>query len=92
MGSMYQNKRLNAAIAGLAILAGVAFFMFTRRQAGIGDRQFLRSMIPHHAGAILMCQQASISDPRIRQLCDRPQGIVESQRTEIEQMKEILRR
>lgn len=53
----------------------------------IGDRQFLRSMIPHHASAILMCEQAGISDARIKQLCAAPQGIIASQQAEIQQMK-----
>jgi uncharacterized protein (DUF305 family) len=26
-------------------------------QGAVGDDQFLRSMIPHHSGAILMCEQ-----------------------------------
>lgn len=90
MSGMYHNKRLNAAIAGAAVLAAIVFFMLIRRQTGIGDRQFLRSMIPHRASAILMCQQAGINDVRIRQLCEAPQGIVASQQAEIEQMKAML--
>ena len=90
MRGMYQNKRLNAVIASVAILAAVVFFLFIRQQTVIGDRQFLRSMIPHHASAILMCQQASISDARIRQLCEAAEGIVASQQREIEQMKAML--
>ena len=90
MSGMYHNKRLNAAIAGAAVVAAIVFFMLIRQQTGIGDRQFLRSMIPHHASAILMCQQAGVSDARIKQLCARPQGIVASQQAEIEQMKAML--
>ena len=44
-------------------------------------------MIPHHSRAILVCQEASITDPEIEQLCSE---IVEAQ--EIAQMKEILKR
>jgi Cu/Ag efflux pump CusA len=91
MSGMYKNKRLNAAIAGVAVLAAIVFFMLIRRQTAIGDRQFLRSMIPHHGGAVLMCQQASLSDARIKQLCEAPEGIIASQRKEIEQMKAMLR-
>ena len=91
MSGMYQNKRMNAAIGSIAVLVAVAFFLFIRQQAAIGDRQFLRSMIPHHASAILMCQQASISDARIRELCNAPEGIVSSQQREIDQMKTMLR-
>ena len=89
MGSMYRNGRLNlilyAIFAGLFVLGTVG----TRAQAGIGNTQFLRSMIPHHSGAILMCRQASITDPEIIALCG---NIQRSQREEIEQMKRILER
>ena len=89
MGSMYKNGRLNlilyAVFAGLFVLGTVG----TRAQAAIGNTQFLRSMIPHHSGAILMCRQASITDPEIIALCG---NIQRSQREEIEQMKRILER
>ena len=89
MRQMYSNRRLNMALLLTASLLGVFFFIGIRRQAAVGDRQFLRSMIPHHSGAILMCQQASISDSEIRRLCD---GIMASQRQEIDQMKAMLSR
>ena len=88
MTSMYHDKRLNALIAVAALVATVIFFLFIRRQTAIGDRQFLRSMIPHHAGAILMCQQTSIGDADVKRLC---QNIVSSQKAEIDQMKVMLR-
>ena len=53
MGAMYHDRRLNAIIAAASVIAVVAFFLFIRRQTAIGDQQFLKSMIPHHAGAIL---------------------------------------
>ena len=61
----------------------------TRTQAAIGDTEFLRSVILYHSGAILMCEQAAITDPEIVGLCD---GIVKSQSEEIAQMKAILAR
>lgn len=89
MGSMYRNKRLNLLLyAGFAILF-VAAFIGTRTQAGVGDVQFVRSMIPHHSGAILMCQEAQLRDAELVQLCGE---IVQSQRAEIDQMKQILGR
>lgn len=87
MSGMYRNRRRNALILVTSVIVGVAFFLGIRRQAVIGDAQFLRSMIPHHGGAILMCQQANIRDTRIRELC---RGIVTSQRSEIELMKALL--
>ena len=64
-----------------------AFFFFIRQQTAISDRQFLRSMIPHHSGAILMCNEASLQDHRILELC---KTIVAGQQQEIDQMRAIL--
>lgn len=91
MWGMYKERKLNLALltAGAAVL--LLCWVGIRRQVAIGDAQFLRSMIPHHAGAILMCQQAPIRDPRIVALCNGPGGIIESQQAEIRQMEEILR-
>lgn len=89
MRSMYQKRRLNWMIGVGALVVFAASFYGMRSQAAIGDREFLRSMIPHHSGAVLMCEQASISDPEIVALCGE---IVRSQEAEIAQMKTILGR
>ena len=88
MRGMYQDMRRNALIGGAALVAGLAFFVLIRWQAAVSDGQFLRSMIPHHAGAILMCEQASVRDPEIKQLCS---NILKGQQAEIDQMKAKLR-
>lgn len=89
MHSMYENKKLNSILivtfSGLFILC----FLLARTQTPVGNGQFLRSMIPHHSSAILMCQQAAITDPEIIELCDE---IVEAQVEEIAQMKALLER
>lgn len=87
MGSMYPDKRLNVVILLVSLITLVGFFLFIRQQTAIGDNQFLRAMIPHHSGAILMCEQSSLQDPEIQALCD---SIVQSQQGEIDQMKAIL--
>ena len=89
MRSMFPNKQRNALIIAVSIVAALVFFLLIRQQAAISDKQFLRSMIPHHAGAILMCEQASIVDPEIEELCGT---IISGQQTEIDQMKAILQR
>jgi uncharacterized protein (DUF305 family) len=63
------------------------FFICIRRQTAISDGQFLRSMIPHHAGAILMCEESNIQTGQIRELC---RSIITSQQSEIDQMKRLL--
>jgi uncharacterized protein (DUF305 family) len=89
MSSMYQSKKLNMIILAAVAIMLIGAWFGIRQQAAIGDRQFLRSMIPHHAGAILMCQQASIQDQEIRTLCN---NIISGQQAEIDQMKTILSR
>jgi uncharacterized protein (DUF305 family) len=88
MGAMYNDRKRNAAIMVVSLLALGVFWLFIRQQTAITDRQFLRSMIPHHAGAILMCEEAPMRDPEIKQLCG---AIVSSQQAEIDQMKAKLK-
>ena len=87
MSMMYPDKRKNAVIVAISVVAGIVFWVLIRQQAAIGNAQFLRSMIPHHAGAILMCEQVRADDPGIKQLCAQ---IIESQREEIAQMRARL--
>lgn len=89
MRSMFTRTRVNTAIAAASVIVFGLSFWAMRTQAAVDDQAFLRSMIPHHSGAILMCQQASLTDPRIIKLC---QDIVESQQTEIAQMESLLAR
>ena len=89
MGAMYGNKKLNAAIMIAAAILGLLFFAGIRQQAAVGDTQFLKSMIPHHAGALLMCSEAPLADAEIQQLC---KTILAGQQAEIDQMKAILAR
>lgn len=89
MGRMYPDKRKNTMILLLCAVVLAACWFAIRLQAGVEDRQFLKSMIPHHAGAILMCQQANLTGPEIKALCE---GIVKSQDGEIAQMRALLAR
>ncbi len=87
MSSMYKSKKLNAVILAIGAAVLIGSFLLIRKQTAISDRQFVRSMIPHHAGAILMCQEASIQDQEIKDLC---RNIIAGQQAEIDQMKAKL--
>lgn len=50
MSAMYHNKRANAVIAALSVVALVGFWFAIRQQAAITDQQFLKSMIPLGGG------------------------------------------
>lgn len=45
-------------------------------------------MIPHHSIAILTSERAKISDPRVKDLAE---GIIETQKKEIKEMKELIK-
>lgn len=89
MRSMFTMQKRNAAIVIAAIAVFVASFAAMRTQGAVGDAQFLRSMIPHHSGAILMCEQASLTDQEIVALC---RDIVAAQKAEIAKMQAMLAR
>ena len=89
MPHMFPSKRANAALLIGSAIVFVASFALIRTQTTIGDTAFLRSMIPHHSGAILMCREASLRDPELKSLC---QDIIRSQQQEIDQMKGMLAR
>jgi len=89
MGMMYPKAGLNRALIATSLAIGILCFAAIRQQWLIGDREFLRSMIPHRSGALLMCGKAPIRDPEIRTLCA---GIIEGQKKEIDQMSTMLAR
>ncbi|MBX9661189.1 MAG: DUF305 domain-containing protein [Nitrospiraceae bacterium] len=89
MRSMFASPRLNMAIGAGAVVVFALSFAGMRTQAGVGNAEFLRSMIPHHSGAILMCEKASLTDAEIKSLCSE---IVAAQKKEIAQMEAILAR
>lgn len=87
MNKMYPNKKFNAMLMGLGVVLLLFFWFGIRKQTAVGDVQFLKSMIPHHAGAILMVEESSLQDPEIRKLAD---DIIKAQHQEIEFMKKKI--
>lgn len=88
MSIMYANRKWNAAIIVASLIALIGCYAGIRQQTGVGDKQFLKSMIPHHSAAILMCRQADLTDPELKQLCD---DIISGQQAEIDQMNTKLK-
>jgi hypothetical protein len=84
-----ETGQSSSLIAAVSVAIFMVSFVFIRLQAGINDGEFLRSMISHHSGAILMCREASLTDPEVRSLCTR---IIRSQQEEINQMRTMLER
>jgi len=87
MPKMYQNQKLNRMIL---ISAGVVFvFALTalRSQAFVGDKEYMKGMIPHHSSAILTSENANLRNPQVRQLSD---SIIAAQEKEIAEMKMLL--
>lgn len=88
MGSMYMKKKFNIALIATGFIGMIVFFFCIHQQAGVRDKQFLKSMIPHHAAAVLMVEKASLTDPEIKELA---KNIITSQQQEIQQMKDKLK-
>jgi uncharacterized protein (DUF305 family) len=89
MRSMYTSPVVNVALVAVFVIGFAVVFAAMRTQTLVGDVQFLRSMIPHHSSAIVMCEKAAITDQEIIDLCGR---IVKAQEEEIAQMQTILER
>jgi hypothetical protein len=89
MRHMFASRAVNMALIASCVVAFFGSFALIRTQTTIGDTAFLRSMIPHHSGAVLMCREAQLTDPELISLC---KSIEQSQRQEIDQMKRILAR
>lgn len=89
MAGMYKNGKLNTAIVIGSSLLFVGALVMERSQSFVQDEEFMRSMIPHHSSAILVSENADLSDPEVKELAEQ---IIQSQKEEIAQMKEILER
>jgi len=64
------------------------FMSGIREQINVGDKQFAKGMIPHHAAAILMSEKAHLTDPELIEL---QKNILKTQAEEIELMKRKLK-
>ena len=84
---MYRSSRVNAGILVGSVVVFAASLWLLRSQATVGDVAWMKAMIPHHSIAILTSERARITDPRVRELAD---GIIETQRREIAEMKALI--
>lgn len=87
MGKMYRNRKTNTTIIVVGLVALVAFWFGIRKQTAVTDKQLLKSMVPHHAAAVLMVKEAELSDPEIQKLA---RDIIEAQEKEIAFMKKKI--
>ena len=88
MKGMYQNKKINRVIITFSLAIGVFSWFGIREQINVGDKQFVKGMIPHHAAAVLMSEKAKLTDPELMEL---QKNILETQAKEIELMKRKLK-
>lgn len=89
MGKMYPNKKYNSIIIVTSALVFVISLTGIRKQIPIGDKQYLKAMIPHHSSAIMTSTNADIKDPEVRKLAD---SIILSQQREIDEMNRMIKR
>lgn len=86
-GSMYKNTALNVVIVIAALLVGAGAFALSQTQALVGDRAYMKGMIPHHSIAILTSKRANLADLRVQDLAER---IGRAQVAEIKEMDWLL--
>ena len=87
MLGMYTNRSANIAIFTGSIVVFCVSLWLVRSQATVDEVSYMKAMIPHHSIAILTSSRARINDPRVRKLAD---GIIETQRKEIAEMKGLV--
>jgi uncharacterized protein (DUF305 family) len=78
-------------MSGAMGMMGMGMDMSELESASDPDRVFLRAMIPHHAGALLMADMALTASPRA-ELTGLARRIVAAQSAEIGQMQEMRER
>ncbi len=88
MKEMYKNSKKNIRIlVGFTLLFAVALTLVRVQSPVIGDVLYMKGMIPHHSIAILTSERADLKDPEVKKLAE---GIIEAQKKEIAQMKEMI--
>ena len=87
MNPMYVNKKMNRIIILISVVIGIFSWFGIREQMFVGDKEFVKGMIPHHAAALLMSEKTKLTDPELIEL---QKNILESQAKEIELMKRKL--
>jgi glucose-6-phosphate-specific signal transduction histidine kinase len=87
MPKMYSSKGTNRIIVILSLAVFISTVILLRTQAFIGDKEYMKAMIPHHSSAILTSKHAHIEDANVRKLAD---SIIVSQEREILRMKFLL--
>lgn len=88
MRKRYKNRTLNWIIVSIGVFTGLFSWFGIREQVNVDDRQFVKSMIPHHAAALLISEKVHLSDP---QLIILQKNIFKTQSAEIKLMKRKLR-
>ena len=87
MWGMYQDKKRNFIILGVATVTFVLALWLVRSQTTVNGVDYMKAMIPHHSIAIMTSERAHIRDPRVRKLAHE---IILAQRREIAQMKYLI--
>lgn len=87
MLGMYKNKTVNWVIYGGAAIVFLFALWLVRSQVTVGDRSYMKAMIPHHSIAIMTSERAGIEDVRVRELANE---IIKAQRREIKEMDWLI--
>ncbi len=87
MSDMYKDKKLNIGIVFLSVSVFISALLFLRNQTFISDEQYMKAMIPHHSSAILVSENATFKNEKVKTLSIE---IIKAQEKEIAEMKRLL--
>lgn len=88
MREMYPSKKWNVSILIVSLAIMIFSFFGIRDQIEVGNKEFVKGMIPHHSAALLMSSKAKLTDPDLIKLKD---SIMSTQQREIDLMKSKLK-
>lgn len=89
MWKTYPNTKVNFGVITVSIILFISTLTLLRTQEPVGDKQWMKAMIPHHSSAILTSNKANLKDPEVKKLALE---IIEAQKKEIAEMKSHLDR
>jgi len=68
IAKMYHAKKRISVIIITSLAVFFSVLLLLRNHVFVGDRQYMKAMIPHHSSAIMTNRNATINDPEVKKL------------------------
>lgn len=66
MWKTYPNTKVNFGVITVSIILFISTLTLLRTQEPVGDKQWMKAMIPHHSSAIITSNNANLKDPEVK--------------------------